>query len=1287
MTSAPTASAYAHLAELRAAHAALLERMRSGQDRAGLIAAGHDFLRRARATGALLDDDDSRWIAQGLLDYWVATLYRLGEPVDPVSLSEFDPLQAPLLPDEICPYRGLDAFREEDQHLFFGRQRLIAQLIDQLAGDRLLVIVGPSGSGKSSLVRAGLLPRLRAGALPGSDGWQILPPIVPGSDPLAALSHVLPPGPLPERTTLLFVDQFEETFTLCTGDVVRNAFIERLVELVQDPAAQHRVILTMRSDFEQYVVRSEILQPLWEQSKHYIPPLTAPELREAIEQPAQQIGLKFESGLVEALLQDVLGEPAALPLLQFTLLTLWGKRDHNRLTMAAYREAGGGRLALARAADALYNSLIPEYQTTARRLLLRMVQPGEGLEVTSNRVRRADLYAVGEPAERVDQVLGRLIRANLVRQTVGERPGDEQVEVAHEALVRNWPLLVGWIEDARAALRQRRRLTTAAEEWQRRGRDPSGLLRGALLAEAAERTDLSAVEEEYVAASRAAEELERRREIEQVRQLAEAQERRADAEARRARDQARNSRALAWLAVILTAMLLIAAAATFAAVVARGAAAAAERSARDEAAAARTAETDARTQRQVAVEAQRRAEALANAGQALSELLDRRPQQALLYALAAASPPEARGQPAVQQTLYAVLDESMIRHELDQGADMRAAVWSGDGRRVAALDITGRVRIWDLDTGTATQELPTPPDTGETIALDWRPSADQLALGGVTGELRVVDLAGGAELHRLPGHDGRVRLIQWSPDGSRLLSAEAGGKILIWNTADYGPPLGLQDGDTQAELRTVAWSPDGRQIVTGGENQEARVWDAATGAELAVLRGHTSTLLALAWSPDGRYIASAAGDFTARIWDAATGAELAALRGHTNFVYSVAWSPDGRTLITGGDDSTVRFWDVADIAGPVERRQLYGLVGGVTAARFSADGSAILTVSREPLLRIWDTASGLERRALQEGFGRVFTVAWSPDGRTVAMVSGGDGVVRIRDAQSGAELHRFSVPSESIYSAAWSPDGSSLALGTLQGRVLVRSFAADDWTLDLQTDAGWLYSLAWSPDGGRIAGGAADGSVRIWDSRSGEQLWREDAGAADVLSVAWSPDGTRLLAGGGDRVAYVWDVASGEPLVKVVHRLLVYSVAWSPDGELAASASGDSTVRIWRADTGETVHLLQGHSGFVRSVAWSPDGTRLATGSDDQTLRIWDVASGQELGRIRGDLDTVYSAGWSPGGDEIVTGDESGAVRVWRATADALLLELERGACRIHDDETIGRTVPDWQGCARVRGP
>jgi len=479
-----TVSAYANLTELRAAHAELLRRYRDGVTPA-LVADVRSFLQRGQATGALIDDPDSRWTAQGLFDYWVATLYRVGEEPLSANLDEFDPAQAPALPEAARPYRGLDAFGETDAKLFFGRRRVIDQLIAHLAEQRLLVVVGPSGSGKSSLVRAGLLPALREDALPGSAAWRYLPPLVPGSAPTEALERALVQAPPDDTAPLvLVVDQFEETFTLCTDPQQREAFIERLLTLVDDPHARNLVILTMRSDFEPAVTRSDALEPRFAAARFALPPFSAAKLRDAIEQPAERAGLKFEPGVVDFLLHDLLGEPAALPLLQFTLLKLWESRERNRVTLTTYQHSGGGRLALARSADALYNSLIPEEQVTARRILLRMVRPGEGLEVTSNRIRRAELYRGGEDPGRVDRVLQRLADARLVRETQSDSPEDTQVEVAHEALVRNWPTLVDWIDTERVALRQRQRLTAAAEEWDRLERDPGALLGGARLVEA-----------------------------------------------------------------------------------------------------------------------------------------------------------------------------------------------------------------------------------------------------------------------------------------------------------------------------------------------------------------------------------------------------------------------------------------------------------------------------------------------------------------------------------------------------------------------------------------------------------------------------------------------------------------------------------------------------------------------------------------------------------------------------------------------------------------------------------
>lgn len=568
------AEAYPSLAALRAAHSGLIQRRRLSGDTPAFLAEVQAFIARGQATGALLDADGDRLAAQSLLDFWANVLMRAGQEPPEATLADFDPSLAPELPDEPCPYRGLEAFRAADRPYFFGRQRLLEQLLAHLQEHRLLAVVGPSGSGKSSLVLAGLLPALEAGALPDSALWRCLPPMVPGSEPLRSLARALLPSGADEAAwvtgqsqrlaadpahlanlvgareppVVLTVDQFEEAFALCRDPQICQAFAANLVGLATATGARHTVILTMRSDFETQVARLPELQEHFEKAILRVTPLSAAELREAILGPAALVGLRFEEGIVDTLVADILGEPAGLPLLQFTLLKLWKSRDRNRITWEAYRRLGGGRVALARSADAFYAGLIPEEQVTARRILLRLAQPGAGLEVTSGRLRREALYKAGEARERVDRVLAKLVAARLVRLTGGDT-ADPQVEIAHEALVRNWPQLVAWLEEERVKLRQRRVLMEAAEQWQRLGRDPGMLWgRGAALDEALCYDDLSELEAAFVQASQAAVEQEarrreeaRQREVEQARLLAQEQRLRAEAESRRADEERRRA--------------------------------------------------------------------------------------------------------------------------------------------------------------------------------------------------------------------------------------------------------------------------------------------------------------------------------------------------------------------------------------------------------------------------------------------------------------------------------------------------------------------------------------------------------------------------------------------------------------------------------------------------------------------------------------------------------------------------------------------------------------------------
>jgi len=482
---------------LRSEHLELLKTFTSGGETASHAPQIKDFIQRGVATGAILDSDADRQSAQSVLDYWDTRLYRLTSEEVESSLADFDPSLAPKLEDALCPYVGLEPFSEAKQDAFFGRQTLAAELVERLKKERMLIVVGSSGSGKSSLVRAGLLPAMKKGAFP-PEKWQYLPPIVPGADPQIALPELLKQGL--GGDLVIVVDQFEEVFTLATEEESRQVE-QMLMELIENPDHEHRIILTLRTDFVSQMARLEKLNQ--EKYKAYVPPLAAAELREAIQAPADRIGLKFEDGIVDSLLNEILGEPAALPLLQFTLLRLWEKRDHNRITWKAYDELGRGRKALENSATEFYEKTLKtkEQQDVAKEILLRMVRPGEGLEVTSNRVQRKELLFKNYAADRVEDVLNRFEKAHLLRVTPGKTRDEDWIEVAHEALIRNWSKLGEWLETERVRLQERSRLRAAAELWQERGRDASLLYRGAVLEEAAKFEHLNDTEAAFMRTS------------------------------------------------------------------------------------------------------------------------------------------------------------------------------------------------------------------------------------------------------------------------------------------------------------------------------------------------------------------------------------------------------------------------------------------------------------------------------------------------------------------------------------------------------------------------------------------------------------------------------------------------------------------------------------------------------------------------------------------------------------------------------------------------------------------
>jgi tetratricopeptide (TPR) repeat protein len=516
-----TAEPFFSLSELRREHVALMRFIRASTTLSEVERSSHilEFLERARGTGTRIDEPADRDAAQSIIDYWTATVVTLSGgasvPPDLTVLAAYDPSQSDDLADQSSPFRGLFPFGESDASHFFGREEAIQSLLEMVKQKRLIVIVGPSGSGKSSLIFAGLLPRLRAGALTGSEAWRYLPTIVPGSDPESSLLKATCPSATdvgewiakhrtklkgsPEyfrelihttlfsrddRPALVVIDQFEELFTLTSDHDTRTQFVSSLLSLIETASSEDRIILIIREDFlERAKQFPTFITPL---ALFRPPVLTAPELRRVIEEPAKNIGLKFQEGIVDDLIKEVIGDPSALPLLQFALQQLWNHRERNRITWDRYHQIGRPSEALRRTAEEVFVNLrTPENQEAAKQIFLMLVQQSVGGEFVRRRVRRDTLRTL-VASDRVDRVLDRLVKAGLVVRTPGVEDGDDRFEVAHETLIRNWPRLSEWLHDYKHKFEKRLRLLETAKLWQESGRNSGYLISGDALREAEE---------------------------------------------------------------------------------------------------------------------------------------------------------------------------------------------------------------------------------------------------------------------------------------------------------------------------------------------------------------------------------------------------------------------------------------------------------------------------------------------------------------------------------------------------------------------------------------------------------------------------------------------------------------------------------------------------------------------------------------------------------------------------------------------------------------------------------
>ncbi len=1322
-----------------------------------------------------------------------------------------------------CPYPGMRSLEEGDAALLFGRAQKIEEIAARLAaGERELVLLGPSGSGKSSLVCAGVLPRLARGVAgaPGLVGV-VTRRFRPGEAPAARLAAALSagrqelaardaveggaahgsgdcPGALSgsrpaagegggarRHLLLIVVDQLEEAFALASAQE-RERFFAALVELRDD--ARCVLIYCLRAEFLGELTYS----PLWREGRELvIGPLRDEGLRQAIERPAAAAGVYLEPGLTERLLADAGGDLGSLPLLQETLVQLWALRRRRVLPLSAYEAMGaaaqaaaksakpavataaagpgagvlagapmgGGKahsgfaVAISRRAAGCLDALSPARQEIARRILLRLVNFGEGSVDTRHQRRRSALELAGEPAAELTAVLDHLASARLVitdasRELCEVAPGalasatpliaaprnglaalrrdrrvelrvdprvDPRVDLAHEALIKAWDRLAGWIRDRRVDGQRHRRLEHAAALWVARGRATGGLLQAHELAQ----------EQAW-------------RRTPAARELGESPELRDFflASAGAARRQGRTQ--LVLIAGGAVALLLLVLSILYVSSSSR------------EVDASRADLLALGAQRQELAQLSQRQRAAAHQETARALLLQHRPQRAIPYLVAARAEVGGATNPALE-SMFRAATGAWQAASLWHDAELRALAISPDGAVVATGSADGTARLWHLggEPGALGEPASQPLPHGAAVeALAFSPDGTRLVTGGADGAARLWRIAAlptlatspvGAAAALVLRHPGAVRGVAFSPDGGRLLTVSADGVARLWSTA--GRLLAaIPHGSFVA---CAAFSPDGSLIATGGGDHAMRLWHVATGEPAGEPMFHRDAVRQLSWSRDAARLLTVTVEDGASVWDVAARRHLFAPLTHRIGVRAAAFSPDDTRVVTAGEDGTARLWDARTGASA----QLYlHHDAAVELAVWSHDGARLVTVSEDKTARLWDARSGAPLSPVLEHGAPVRLAALDRRGHLVT--AGGDRFARLWHLAAATAPLRWEHP-DAVVSVAVSPDGALLATGGHDklARLWPRAVAGDlerlarcrsarkaeraagrsehpgrrraagdrdgDRSADLdRADSaalaagcpielphqGRVEHLSWSRDGARLVTASGDGTARIWDA-SGAPLGPPLRHPRRVWSAAFSPDGELLATGGADHDVRLWQAGrrgaelrallAFSPLPTLAAQVVtasaellahpgeVRAVAFSPDGRWLATACADGVARLWDLSS-RTVARALPHDGELQSVAFSPDGSKLTTASKGRAAYVWILATGELAFPPLLHDGAVTSARFSPDGARLATASRDHQIRVWDAASGALL----GPPLRLSADARAAEWTPDGQWLA-----
>ncbi len=1091
-------------------------------------------------------------------------------------------------PADDAPYVGLGAFRVEDSDRFFGRGRVLDELEGKLARHRFLAVFGSSGAGKSSLLRAGFVPR-RAGTAVvlfspglhpfeecalqlaprlGTTAAQVLDELTSAPDTLRLLLRQAGPG----RATVV-VDQFEELFTLCADSAERTAFLDALLTTASDAA---EVVIGIRADFYPRCAEHRALADAVAESQLLLGPMTAAELREAIVKPATRAGLSVEGALVTELVAEAHAQPGVLPLLSHALLETWRRRRGATLALSGYHATGGIRGALANTAEAEYSSLDEAAQATAQQLFLRLIALGEDTGATKRRVRREEL---DRDDPRVEVVLDRLAASRLITLDVGA------VELTHEALIDAWPRLREWLAHNRDALRVHRQLTDAAAAWEGANREPDALARGTRLAVAREWAEtrhdsMSPQEREFLHASVNAERAAQRR-------------------------AGRRTRQLRWLVVGLVLAL------AFTMVMAWDAG---------------RSQQAAREQQQIALSRQFAAQADAIAGQDSGQAV-----RLSLESMAAAETTEARS---------SLL--SAAGHPASHGL---LPVWaplalSRDGARLASQESDG-VAIWDVPRRERVAVLTVPKGTGLMQVSASRAQFDndrgRLVTVTSSGILDLWDLHAGQLLVRVTTGSAALCDVAFSPDGARIATIDTHQGLSLWDAKTL-TPISRLPGDSSVETRAaLAYTPDGRGLLTTSVDDRAVLRDAATGTPQVQFPGSSVGSRPLAVDPTGARLAIPDGESQVKIWDATTHQLITRLP-YTGDVSGLAFL-DRQTLVVAGFPGGITIWNVAQ-QQPVllsdEGTDRVSVAAGTVVALGRA-GSRVWEFAKLPLL------TGIARQAMTfAGDDQSLLVAadsvapigaqvqrWrlpdrshedlltspSPSPSRYAFTSDGSRLA-VFDSRRGLTIHDLMGGTPPVVLSAPGIVGAGRVAFGPDGTRLVTTQYSDTphlvfWDVGHRKPVADVTlpseRFAYSADGRHLAV-AHETNLLIWDATTGTPVAQVPRRAEPVSALTYSPDGRLLAVAQGNATVEIWDVAQNRHVTDLPTAADL--LTFSPDGRYLATASGAKLV-VWQATGWARWATLTGTTSDITGGTWDHRGNVLATAAADGTVTLWPIDIGE----------------------------------------------------------------------------